>query len=66
MLNLFIRGIQLRDHETLWAKFSYGEIRDRHRNAMIKLLCPTIKNDLTNAMKESKQYRGHDSHISFW
>ena len=66
MLNLFIRGIQLRDHETLWAKFSYGEIRDRHRNAMIKLLCHTVKNDLTNAMKESKQYRGHDSHISFW
>ena len=63
MISLFMRGIQFRDHETLWAKFSYGEIRDRHRNAMIKLLCHTVKNDLTNAMKESKQY---SSHISFW
>ena len=63
MSNLFIRGIQLRDHETLWAKFSYGEIRNKQHNAMTHLLCPTVKNDLTKAMKESKQYR---SHISFW
>jgi hypothetical protein len=66
MSNLSVRGIQLRDYETLWAKFSYGEIRNRLRNSMTKLLCPTVKNDLTKAMKESKQYRSHDSHISFW
>ena len=63
MISLFMRGIQFRDHETLWGKFSYGEIRNRHRNNMSHLLCPTVKNDLTNAMKESKQY---SSHISFW
>ncbi len=66
MSKLSVRGIQLRDHETLWAKFSYGEIRNRLRNSMTKLLCSTVKNDLTKAMKESKQYRSHDSHISFW
>jgi len=63
---LFLRGIQLRDHETLWAKFSYGEIRNRFHNNMTKLLCPTVKNDLTKAMKEMKESKQYNNHISFW
>lgn len=67
MVSLFMRGIQLRDHETLWAKFSYDEIRNRQRNNMSHLLCPTVKNDLTMAIKEMNEYkRIYSSHISFW
>lgn len=65
--NLFIRGIQFRDHETLWSKFSYGEIRNKQRDDMTHLLCPTVKNDLTIAMKEIKRMKiAYSSHISFW
>lgn len=65
--NLFIRGIQFRDHETLWSKFSYGEIRNKQRDDMTHLLCPTVKNDLTIAMKEIKIMKiAYSSHISFW
>jgi len=65
--SLFMRGIQVRDYETLWAKFAYGEIRNKERNSISHLLCPTVKNDLTIAMKEIKRMKiAYSSHISFW
>jgi hypothetical protein len=51
LVKLLRQGIQLREDETLWAKFSYGQLLDKYRKPMINLP-RSIQNDLFTAMDE--------------
>lgn len=49
MTKLQRQGLHLRENETLWAKYSYGQLLDKYRNPMISL-SKRIQNDLYEAM----------------
>ncbi len=51
MAKLLRQGIQLREDETLWAKFSYGELLDKYRKPMTNLR-RSIQSELFKAMDE--------------
>jgi hypothetical protein len=48
---LLRQGIELREDETMWAKFSYGQLLDKYRKPMTNLP-RRIKHDLFKAMDE--------------
>ncbi len=48
---LLRQGVNLREDETLWAKYSYGQLLDKYRKPMTKLP-RSIQTDLFNAMDE--------------
>ena len=48
---LLRQGVILREDETLWAMYSYGQLLDKYRKPMTKLSI-SIQNDLFNAMDE--------------
>jgi hypothetical protein len=53
MYNLFRKGLKLRGNETMWARFSFGEILSCERQPMTTLqLKPEVLCDLTKAMKQ--------------
>jgi hypothetical protein len=51
MAKLLRQGIQLREDETLWAKFSYGQLLDKYRKPMTNLR-RSIQTELFKAMDE--------------
>ncbi len=51
MAKLLRQGMNLREDETLWAMYSYGQLLDKYRNPMTKLP-RSIQNDLFKAMDE--------------
>jgi hypothetical protein len=54
MTNFFDKGFTLLENETMWAKFSLGEIRGRNSKSMVNLLQPEVRADLTKALNELK------------
>lgn len=52
MTNFFDRGYTLLENETMWAKFSFGEICGRNGKSMVHLLQPEVRADLTKAFNE--------------
>jgi hypothetical protein len=52
MTNFFDRGYTLLENETMWAKFSFGEICGRNSKSMVHLLQPEVRADLTKALNE--------------
>jgi hypothetical protein len=54
MTNFFDNGYTLLENETMWAKFSFGEICGSNGRSMVNLLHPEVKADLTKALNELK------------
>ena len=52
MTDFFDRGYTLLENETMWAKFSFGEICGRNGKSMVHLLQPEVRADLTKALNE--------------
>ena len=52
MTILFDKGYTLLENETMWAKFSFGEICGRNGKSMVHLLQPEVRADLTKAFNE--------------
>ena len=52
MTNLFDRGLKLMENETMWARFSCGQLSSRRSEPIADVLQPEVRVQLTKALNE--------------
>jgi hypothetical protein len=52
MTNLFDRGLKLMENETMWARFSFGQLSSRRSEPIADILQPEVRVQLTKALNE--------------
>ncbi len=63
--NLLKKGYKLLKNETIWAKFSFGEICGSNYKSIAHLLQPEVRADLTKALDELTELRSIKNHKNF-